>query len=182
MIGGQSINILYVLGIIYALYSILSSVNKKKRLGEIVLDIDNIKAKTRIVVVVILTILISYMIYLSFSGYSTHAEQATVNTGVLINFILEVLFWLAIYASLIYAQFGKRYIGKEGLSMGTRAYTWNEIKQYSWKDNQLAITVDERFFSNIKEKGHILNIPMDKVEDTSDILRVKVKGKGKRAK
>jgi hypothetical protein len=66
--------------------------------------------------------------------------------------------------------------------MGTRAYTWNEIKQYSWKDNQLAITVDERFFSNIKEKGHILNIPMDKVEDTSDILRVKVKGKGKRAK
>lgn len=174
MIGDKTISIIYLLGIIYALYTILSSVNQKKRLGDIVLDIDNVRVNARAVVVGVLTILVGYMIYLSVRGYTS---VETSNTIMLINLILEVLFWVAIYAIFLYAQFAKRYIGKEGLSIGTKGYTWEEIKKYSWKDNQLAITVEEKFFSKTKEKGLVLNIPMNKIEDASDILRVNIKGK-----
>lgn len=176
MVNGQNINMLYVLGVLYAIYSISTSIRKKKEIGESILNIDNVKSGSRNIIVGILTILIVYMLYISVAEYNLARGAGGASSILHINFLLELLFWISIYSTFMYAQFGKRYIGKNGVSLGTRGYTWEEIKKFSFSDNQLAITVEEMVLFKLRNRGYVLYIPMERVKEATDILRVKVKG------
>lgn len=176
MFNGQNINMLYVLGVVYATYSISTSIRRKKEIGESILNIDNVKSGSRNIIVGILTILIVYMLYISVVEYNLAKGAGGASSILQINFILELLFWVSIYSTFLYAQFGKRYIGENGLSLGTRGYTWRKIKKFSFSDNQLAITVEEMVLFKIRNRGYVVYIPMDKVREATNILRGKVKG------
>lgn len=176
MAQGESINIIFLIFIAFILINLIISINQKKKLGKMLIEIGENKGNNRFILMGVLTVVIIYMISITFKDYRVAIDKVVNgNRGkVTFNLISEIIFWGSFYFALIYSQVSKRYIAEEGISLGTRSYKWNQVKEYSWKDSNLMLIVEEKQLSKKNKREMVLTISQEKIVEVEGVFHKKV--------
>lgn len=174
MAQAQSYNYIYLIFIAFIVTNTVSTMLKKKRIGKKLIEIEKKRGITKYLGAAVITIAVIYMFRITILEYNLATEQALDRNKTIFNLIVQLLFWISFYISLMYSQFGKNYIGEHGLAVGSKGITWEQIDRYSWSKDNLIITIDEKFLTKNSKKDAYLTIPEEKVKEVRDILVKKV--------
>ncbi|MEA4825296.1 MAG: DUF5673 domain-containing protein [Clostridium sp.] len=176
MTHGKSINIIFLIFIAFIVINLIISINQKKKLGKMLIEVGENKGNNRFILMGVLTVIVIYMISITVKDYRLAIDKvADGNRGIVIfNLISEIIFWASFYFALIYSQVSKRYIAEGGISLGTRAYKWNQVKEYGWKDSNLMLIVEERQLSKKNKREMVLAISPEKIVEVEGVLHKKL--------
>jgi len=175
----QSYNYIYLIFVTFILTNTISTMIKKKRVGKKLIDIEKKRGITKYIGVAVITIAVIYMFRISIIEYKLATEQSLDRNKTIFNLVVQLLFWISFYISLMYSQLGKKYIGEHGLAVGSKGITWDQVDRYSWSKDNLIITIEEKFLTKNSKKEAYITIPEEKIKEVRDILVKKVVKKNK---
>lgn len=179
MIQQQSFNIIYLIFIAFILTNTASTMIKKSQLGEELVNIEKTRGITKYIGIGVITVVVVYMIKLSFTEYNLVMEKV-VNVDknkAIFNLVSQIAFWVALYIALAYSQLSKKYLSEEGIALGSKVYRWEQVDKYSWVENNLTIFLQEKFLYKNAKREIFLIIPEEKKKDVQTVLIRKIRFK-----